>query len=84
MKTINTQLLSTEDLTKKQSHPINFRVDIYFDPYGDGKSKRKILKREYYYSFKSRQEILDRFDDKLYYGSEVVFTDKNYKKAKSF
>lgn len=60
---------------------IYFRVDNYFDPFGDGKSGKKLLNRKFYYSFKSYKEILDRFNDNKYYGSEVIFSETPYKNA---
>lgn len=76
--------LSLSILNQSLPAGINFRVDTYFDPYGDGKSKRKLFKREFFYSFRCYQEILNRFDTKKYYGSEVIFAIKPYQKAKNF
>lgn len=76
--------LSLSILNQTKASGINFRVDIYFDPYGDGKSARKLFKRKFFYSFKTYQEIIERFHSTKYYGSEVVFSEKNYIKATQF
>lgn len=76
--------LSLSILNQTKAAGINFRVDTYFDPYGDGKSDRKLLNRKFYYSFKTYDEIIARFHSTKYYGSEVTFSEKSYKKARQF
>ena len=85
MKNFTTpEQLSLSILNQTKASGINFRVDFYFDPYGDGKSARKLFKRKFYYSFKNYQEIIERFHSTKYYESEVIFSEQPYKKATQF
>jgi hypothetical protein len=65
---------------------IAFRVTAYYDPYGDGKSGRKIFKHYYYFTSLSESEVKHHFDVKNacsgYYGEVTVAfmpTPKNKK-----
>jgi len=66
---------------------LTFSVTSYFDPFGDEKSDRKILKREFYITDKSEQEITDYFDNynsnRDYYHN-VTIKFKPYKRTKNF
>lgn len=84
-KSIFPEQLSISILNQTVPAGINFRVDIYFDQCGDDKSRRKLLNRKFYYSFKTYNQIIERFHStKKYYGSKVVFSTEAYKNAEQF
>lgn len=62
-----------------------FSIIRYFDPMGDGKSDRKVLKREFFHSDKSKSEIQAYFDNlnkSTGYYSKITIVFKPYKKTK--
>jgi shikimate kinase len=69
-----------------------FSITFYYDPFGDGKSKRRILKRSFFHSEKPEQEIRDIFKKRYsqygqfaqprYLAPEIIF--KYYKKTNLF
>ena len=64
-----------------------FSVVSFFDPYGDGKSTRKVFKREFFESDLPQDQILEFFlkqNEKANYYSEKIISFKNYKKTKPF
>ncbi len=67
---------------------ITFSITTFFDPMGDGKSARKVFKRNFYHSNNDREQIQDFTDTVLnasnsYYG-ERLLKFKDYKKTKPF
>lgn len=64
---------------------ITFSVTDFFDPYGDGKSDRKVLSRKFYHTDKTKQDIEAFFKirlDQYYNGVRLNF--KPYKKTVFF
>ena len=64
-----------------------FSTIRYFDPMGDGKSERKVLKREFYHSNKSKADIQTYFDSlnkSTGYYSAISIVFKPYLKTKLF
>jgi len=62
---------------------ITFSTTTFFDPFGDGKSVRKVFKRRFYHTDKTKQEIENLFKSEGYF-NEVVLTFKDYKRTKEF
>jgi hypothetical protein len=62
-----------------------FSVISYFDPYGDGKSSRKVFSRQFFHTEKTKEEILQAFENRInkYYGG-VDLRFKPYKKTKQW
>lgn len=68
---------------------ITFSVTSYFDPYGDKKSTRKVFKRRFYKTKKTKEEINRLFNKKNesrgYYSEETLnFPSKPYKRVEDF
>lgn len=68
---------------------ITFSITAFFDPMGDGKSKRKVFNRNFYHSDNDRDQIQDFFDtvinpDKTTYYREKVIKFALFKKTKPF
>jgi transposase len=66
-----------------------FRIDYFFDPFGDGKSEKKLHRRVRYFSGKSINELNDlviNFNrDRSYYGKVAIhFRSNRYRYAKEF
>lgn len=70
--------------TKKK---ITFSVTRYYDPYGDGKSARKVLRRTALETKKTEKQVSDYFarvnKNRNYY-QEVTLTFKPYKRVVDF
>lgn len=63
---------------------ITFSITHFFDPMGDKKSTRKVLRREFFHTDKSIDEIKKLFPDNGSYYGEKKLTFKPYKKTRLF
>lgn len=68
---------------------ITFSATSFFDPYGDGKSERKVFKRTFFHTTKTKQEVEKIFADfnagKYYSALRINFPKKPYiVKTKNF
>lgn len=68
---------------------ITFSVTSYFDPYGDGKSTRRVFSRKFYKTKQSKHEIQELFYKKNrycdYYSEQLInFPSKPYKRVIDF
>jgi hypothetical protein len=66
---------------------ITFRLDRFFDAYGDGKSSRKLFSRKFYKTNKTKDEIVKLISKKntnagYYKEIALVFPSKQYKLSK--
>lgn len=66
------------------TNQITFSVTHFFDPYGDGKSARKVLKREFFHTCKTPDEIRANFPDNGKYYGEKLLKFKPYRRTKNF
>ena len=61
-----------------------FSITTFFDPYGDGKSERKVFSRKFYHTEKSEADIKAIFPDNGKYYGEIRLIFKSYKKTTLF
>lgn len=77
------------ELFTGKSNDITFSITSYFDPYGDKKSTRKVFKRRFFKTMKTKEEIIQLFKKKNesrdYYSELTLnFPSKPYKIVKDF